>query len=166
MYYYNLCVFTLLWASSQAINIFILLGLLQMESRVFDQWLKSFVKTYIPWREDVGFQMPLILTKYSSTIPSLPGIQFEAIWLVQANELRVEAIYFISRPRQLKAKFFLSFSLSTCPKLWWWQNKMEEVWFLVWLDREQPLTTHIRYYVDKIQPFCCINLLVFYGILK
>lgn len=150
MYYYNLCVFTLLWASSQAINISILLGLLQMESRVFDQWLKSFVKTYIPWREDVGFQMPLILTKYSSTIPSLPGIQFEAIWLVQANELRVEAIYFISRPRQLKAKFFLSFSRSTCPKLWWWQNKMEEVWFLVWLDREQPLTTHIRHYVDKI----------------
>lgn len=166
MYYYNLCIFTLLWASSQAINISIPLGWLQMESRVFDQWLKSFVKTYIPWREDVGFQMPLILTKYSSTIPSLPGIQFGAVWLVQANELRVEATYFISRPRQLKAKFFLSFSRSTCPKLWWWQNKMEEVWFLVWLDREQPLTTHIRYYVDKIQPFCCINLLVFYGILK
>lgn len=103
MYYYNLCVFTLLWASSQAINISIPLGWLQMESRVFDQWLlKFFVKTYIPWREDVGFQMLLILTKYSSTIPILPGIQFGAIWLAQANELRVEAIYFISRPRQLK----------------------------------------------------------------
>ena len=151
MYYHNLYVFTLLWASSQAINTSIPLGWLQMESRVFDQWLlQSFLKTYIPWREDVGLQMPLILTKYSSTIPSLPGIQFGAIQLVHANEVREEATCFISRPRQLKAKFFLSFSHSTCHKLWWWKNKMEEIWFLVWLDRGQPLTTHIRHYVDKI----------------
>lgn len=138
------------------------LGWLQMESRqslwsvaplVFCENLRSLKRGC--WVAD-AISAHLIF-KIFSTIPSLSGIWFGTMWLVQANELRVEAKYFISRPRQLKVKFFLSLSLFPCHKLRWWQHKMEEVWFLEWLQKGQPMTTHIRPYVDKIQSFVVLT---------
>lgn len=90
--------------------------------RAYDQWLLwFFMKTYFPWREDVGSEMPLMLIKYSkcsSTIPNLPGIN-----LGPSKRMKSGSKYFISRPRQLKAKFLLLFF---CHRLRWCHHEMKE----------------------------------------